>query len=79
MGPNGVIKRRAWCIVLMIFRFLATSFAIRRSFDPTGAGDTFAGFAGFITQRKTYHSEKHENAYLWLKFSFVSRNLGQKE
>jgi hypothetical protein len=37
--------------------FLCAGIAIRRGFDPTGAGDTFGGFAGFITQSENVSFE----------------------
>jgi hypothetical protein len=41
----------------MIFRFLCTSFAIGRGFDPTGAGDIWVVLQDLLHKVKTYHSK----------------------
>jgi bifunctional ADP-heptose synthase (sugar kinase/adenylyltransferase) len=41
----------------MIKCIFCASIAVRKVFDPTGAGDTFAVFAGFITQSENVSFE----------------------
>jgi sugar/nucleoside kinase (ribokinase family) len=77
-----VIKGEHGALLFHDLQVLCTSFAIGRGFDPTGAGDTFAGgFAGFITQSENVSFENMKNAIIYGSnlASFVSRNLGQKE
>ena len=45
--------------------FRNSSIAIRRSFDPTGAGDTFAGgFAAYLTKNQEFTFEEMKSALI---------------
>jgi sugar/nucleoside kinase (ribokinase family) len=58
MGPEYVVKKGEHGALCFTIKKCFAGIAIRRGFDPTGAGDTFAGgFAGFIT-RENVSSEK---------------------
>jgi sugar/nucleoside kinase (ribokinase family) len=66
MGPKYVVIKKGGHGALLFHdkEVFAPALPIRRSFDPTGAGDTFAGgFAGYITQSENI-SGKHENAII---------------
>jgi sugar/nucleoside kinase (ribokinase family) len=78
MGPEYVVKKGEHGALCFTTKKCFAGIAIRRGFDPTGAGDTFAGgFAGFITSENVSSEKCH---YLWFKFSLlVWRNLGLKE
>jgi len=46
--------------------FFAPALPLEEVFDPTGAGDTFAGgFAGFITQSENVSFENMKNAIIY--------------
>jgi sugar/nucleoside kinase (ribokinase family) len=46
--------------------FFAPALPLEEVFDPTGAGDTFAGgFAGFITQSENISFENMKNAVIY--------------
>jgi len=56
MGPNYVVIKKGEHGALLFFNnemFFAPALPLEEVFDPTGAGDTFAGgFAGYLTQTK---------------------------
>jgi hypothetical protein len=63
MYPKYVIQERNMehcCFIIK--KFLLQALPIRRSFDPTGAGDTFAGGLRVITDENIW--KKHENAII---------------
>ncbi|HVT04635.1 MAG TPA: PfkB family carbohydrate kinase [Thermoanaerobaculia bacterium] len=57
MGPKIIVVKRGEYGVLMISRdrvFAAPAYPLENVFDPTGAGDTFAGgFLGYLASRPT--------------------------
>ncbi len=56
LGPSTLVVKRGEYGVLMITReaiFAAPAFPLENVFDPTGAGDTFAGgFLGYLASRR---------------------------
>ena len=60
LGPHTIVIKRGEYGVLMITRgqaFAVPAYPLENVFDPTGAGDTFAGgFLGYLTSRRE-HSE----------------------
>lgn len=69
MGPkNVVIKKGEHGALLFQDKeiFFAPALPLEEVFDPTGAGDTFAGgFAGFITQSENVSFENMKNAIIY--------------
>jgi sugar/nucleoside kinase (ribokinase family) len=76
-GQNMLwLKGEHGALLFHDLQVFCTSFAIGRGFDPTGAGDTFAGgFAGFITQSENVSFENMKNAIIYGSnlASFVSK------
>ena len=69
MGPKYVVIKKGEHGAL-IFQgkevFFAPALPLEEVFDPTGAGDTFAGgFAGFITQSENISFENMKNAIIY--------------
>lgn len=69
MGPKYVVIKKGEHGAL-IFQgkevFFAPALPLEEVFDPTGAGDTFAGgFAGFITQSENISFENMKNAVIY--------------
>ncbi|WP_432672545.1 PfkB family carbohydrate kinase [Flavobacterium sp. SM2513] len=69
MGPKYVVIKKGEHGAL-IFQgkevFFAPALPLEEVFDPTGAGDTFAGgFAGFITQSENVSFENMKNAVIY--------------
>jgi sugar/nucleoside kinase (ribokinase family) len=69
MGPEYVVIKKGEHGALL-FRdkevFFAPALPLEEVFDPTGAGDTFAGgFAGFITQSENVSFENMKNAVIY--------------
>ena len=69
MGPKYVVIKKGEHGAL-IFQgkevFFAPALPLEEVFDPTGAGDTFAGgFAGFITQSENVSFENMKNAIIY--------------
>lgn len=69
MGPKYVVIKKGEHGALL-FRdskiFFAPALPLEEVFDPTGAGDTFAGgFAGFITQSENVSFENMKNAIIY--------------
>ena len=68
MGPKYVVIKKGEHGALLFHKkevFFAPALPLEEVFDPTGAGDTFAGgFAGFITQSENVSFENMKNAII---------------
>jgi sugar/nucleoside kinase (ribokinase family) len=68
MGPKYVVIKKGEHGALLFYNkevFFAPALPLEEVFDPTGAGDTFAGgFAGFITQSENISFENMKNAII---------------
>lgn len=68
MGPKYVVIKKGEHGALLFHGkeiFFAPALPLEEVFDPTGAGDTFAGgFAGFITQSENISFENMKNAII---------------
>lgn len=68
MGPKYVVIKKGEHGALLFHDkevFFAPALPLEEVFDPTGAGDTFAGgFAGFITQSENITFENMKNAII---------------
>ncbi|MDG1062836.1 MAG: PfkB family carbohydrate kinase [Flavobacteriaceae bacterium] len=68
MGPDHVIIKKGEHGALLFHQqdvFCAPALPLEEVFDPTGAGDTFAGgFAGYLAQSKNYSFENMKNAVI---------------
>ena len=68
MGPKYVVIKKGEHGALIFHEkevFFAPALPLEEVFDPTGAGDTFAGgFAGFITQSDNVSFENMKNAII---------------
>ena len=66
MGPKYVIIKKGEHGALLFHKeevFFAPALPLEEVFDPTGAGDTFAGgFAGYLTQTEDYSFENMKKA-----------------
>ncbi|MDC0409032.1 PfkB family carbohydrate kinase, partial [Flavobacteriaceae bacterium] len=66
MGPKYVIIKKGEHGALIFHKdevFFAPALPLEEVFDPTGAGDTFAGgFAGFLAQTQDYSFENMKKA-----------------
>jgi len=62
LGPSTLVVKRGEYGVLMITKdaiFAAPAYPLENVFDPTGAGDTFAGgFLGYLASRKEIHDRE---------------------
>jgi sugar/nucleoside kinase (ribokinase family) len=69
MGPKYVVIKKGEHGALLFHDlevFFAPALPLEEVFDPTGAGDTFAGgFAGFITQSENVSFENMKNAVIY--------------
>lgn len=69
MGPKYVVIKKGEHGALLFHNkevFFAPALPLEEVFDPTGAGDTFAGgFAGFITQSENVSFENMKNAIIY--------------
>ena len=69
MGPKYVVIKKGEHGALLFQNkdvFFAPALPLEDVFDPTGAGDTFAGgFAGFITQSENISFENMKNAIIY--------------
>ncbi|TRX36677.1 PfkB family carbohydrate kinase [Flavobacterium restrictum] len=69
MGPKYVVIKKGEHGALLFHNtevFFAPALPLEEVFDPTGAGDTFAGgFAGFITQSENISFENMKNAVIY--------------
>lgn len=68
MGPDYVVIKKGEHGALLFHKeniFFAPALPLREIFDPTGAGDTFAGgFAGFLAATNDYSFENMKNAVI---------------
>lgn len=68
MGPKYVVIKKGEHGALLFHKkqvFFAPALPLEEVFDPTGAGDTFAGgFAGYITQSENISFENMKNAII---------------
>ena len=69
MGPKYVVIKKGEHGALLFYNkevFFAPALPLEEVFDPTGAGDTFAGgFAGYITQTENVSFENMKNAIIY--------------
>jgi sugar/nucleoside kinase (ribokinase family) len=69
MGPKFVVIKKGEHGALLFHDneiFFAPALPLEEVFDPTGAGDTFAGgFAGYITQSENVSFENMKNAIIY--------------
>lgn len=69
MGPEYVVIKKGEHGALLFHNkevFFAPALPLEEVFDPTGAGDTFAGgFAGFITQSENVSFNNMKNAIIY--------------
>jgi len=69
MGPKYVVIKKGEHGALLFHHkevFFAPALPLEEVFDPTGAGDTFAGgFAGFITQSENISFDNMKNAIIY--------------
>ncbi|ESU29854.1 carbohydrate kinase [Flavobacterium limnosediminis JC2902] len=69
MGPKYVVIKKGEHGALLFNNsqvFFAPALPLEEVFDPTGAGDTFAGgFAGFITQSENISFDNMKNAIIY--------------
>ncbi|MEC3906027.1 PfkB family carbohydrate kinase [Tamlana sp. 2201CG12-4] len=69
MGPKYVVIKKGEHGALLFHNdhvFYAPALPLEEVFDPTGAGDTFAGgFAGYIAKTKDYSFDNMKNAVIY--------------
>ena len=69
MGPEFVVIKKGEHGALLFFEdktFYAPALPLKEVFDPTGAGDTFAGgFAGYLAQTGNYSFENLKKAIIY--------------
>ena len=69
LGPKTIVIKRGEYGVLMITReaaFAVPAYPLEDVFDPTGAGDTFAGgFLGYLTSRKEHDERELRRAIIF--------------
>ena len=69
LGPATLVVKRGEYGVLMITKdaiFAAPAYPLENVFDPTGAGDTFAGgFLGFLASRAEVHDRELRRAIIF--------------
>jgi sugar/nucleoside kinase (ribokinase family) len=69
MGPKTLVVKRGEYGVLMITEdaiFAAPAYPLENVFDPTGAGDTFAGgFLGYLASRREVHDRELRRAIIF--------------
>lgn len=69
MGPKYVVIKKGEHGALLFEEdnvFFAPALPLREVFDPTGAGDTFAGgFAGYLAKTEDYSFENMKNAVIY--------------
>ena len=69
MGPKFVVIKKGEHGALLFHDeniFYAPALPLKEVFDPTGAGDTFAGgFVGYLTQSGNYSFENMKNALIY--------------
>jgi sugar/nucleoside kinase (ribokinase family) len=69
LGPSTLVVKRGEYGVLMITKdaiFVAPAYPLENVFDPTGAGDTFAGgFLGYLASRSEIHDKELRRAIVF--------------
>jgi sugar/nucleoside kinase (ribokinase family) len=69
LGPSTLVVKRGEYGVLMVTKdaiFAAPAYPLENVFDPTGAGDTFAGgFLGFLASRSEIHDRELRRAIVF--------------
>ncbi|MFB9057192.1 PfkB family carbohydrate kinase [Mariniflexile ostreae] len=69
MGPKYVVIKKGEHGALLFHKddvFYAPALPLKEVFDPTGAGDTFAGgFAGYLAKTKDFSFENMKNAVIY--------------
>jgi len=69
LGPKTLVVKRGEYGVLMVTKdaiFAAPAYPLENVFDPTGAGDTFAGgFLGYLASRKEIHDRELRRAIIF--------------
>ena len=69
LGPSTLVVKRGEYGVLMITKeaiFAAPAYPLENVFDPTGAGDTFAGgFLGYLASRREVHDRELRRAIIF--------------
>ncbi|HEX6158745.1 MAG TPA: PfkB family carbohydrate kinase [Thermoanaerobaculia bacterium] len=69
LGPQTLVVKRGEYGVLMITKnaiFAAPAYPLENVFDPTGAGDTFAGgFLGYLASRSEIHDRELRRAIIF--------------
>lgn len=69
LGPQTLVIKRGEYGVLMVTRdaiFAAPAYPLENVFDPTGAGDTFAGgFLGYLASRAETHDRELRRAIIF--------------
>ena len=69
LGPKTLVVKRGEYGVLMVRQdaiFAAPAYPLENVFDPTGAGDTFAGgFLGFLASRQEIHDRELRRAIIF--------------
>jgi sugar/nucleoside kinase (ribokinase family) len=69
LGPQTLVVKRGEYGVLMITNdavFAAPAYPLETVFDPTGAGDTFAGgFLGYLASRRELHDREFRRAIIF--------------
>jgi len=69
LGPKTIVIKRGEYGVLMITNdavFAAPAYPLENVFDPTGAGDTFAGgFLGYLASRSEIHDKELRRAIVF--------------
>src|SRR5690606_13944045 len=68
MGPKYIVIKKGEHGALLFQNeevFFAPALPLREVYDPTGAGDTFAGgFTGYLTQTQDYSFKNMKNAVI---------------
>ena len=69
LGPHTLVIKRGEYVVLMVTKdaiFAAPAYPLEQVFDPTGAGDTFAGgFLGYLASRREIHDRELRRAIIF--------------
>ena len=84
LGPRALIIKRGEYGVLMVTRdaiFAAPAYPLESVFDPTGAGDTFAGgFLGYLASRKEMNDSELRRAIIFgsVMGSFCVEDIGTR-
>ncbi len=69
LGPHTIVIKRGEYGVLMVRGdaiFAAPAYPLESVFDPTGAGDTFAGgFLGYLASRREFHDRELRRAIVF--------------